>query len=52
MEKKYRVTLNINTDSLSWIRSDTKEFDQIEIRSKGEEWSKEVISVIRSLGHL
>lgn len=52
MEKKYRVTLNINTDCISWIRSDTKEFDQIDIRSKGDEWSEEVISVIRSLGDL
>ena len=52
MEKKYRVTLNIDTDAVSWIRSDTKEFDQIPVKSHGEEWAKEVISIIRDLKNL
>ena len=52
MEKKYHVTLNIDTDSISWIRSDTKEFDQIPVNAGGEEWAKEVISRVRELKDL
>ena len=52
IDKKYRVTLNIDTDAVSWIRSDTKEFDQIPVKSRGEEWAKEVISIVRDLKNL
>lgn len=52
MAKKYRITLNIDTDQVSWVRSDTKEFDQIDIQPDSGEWTKEVISIIRNLKDL
>ena len=49
MDKKYRITLNIDMDTVSWIRSETKEFDQIEIPSDGDNWSQNVIEIVRKL---
>ncbi len=52
MAKKYRITMNIDTDTVSWIRSETKDFDAIEISSKDETWAHEVIEIIRKLENL
>ena len=52
MAKKYRITMNIDTDTVSWIRSETKDFDAIEITSKDETWAHEVIEIIRKLENL
>ena len=52
MDKKYRITLNIDMDTVSWIRSETKEFDQIEIPSDGDNWSQNVIEIVRKLNDL
>ena len=46
------VTLNIDMDTVSWIRSETKEFDQIEIPSDGDNWSQNVIEIVRKLKDL
>ncbi len=52
MAKKYRVTLNIDMDSVSWIRSDTKNFEMIDIPAKDETWAHEVITIVRKLKEL
>ena len=52
MEKKYRITLNIDTDTVSWIRSDTKDFDAIDIDKESENWAHQVIEIIRKLKDL
>ena len=52
MAKKYRITLNIDMESVSWIRSETKEFEAIDIPSKGEDWAQQVIAIVRKLKDL
>ena len=52
MAKKYRITLNIDMESVSWIRSETKEFEAIDIPSKGEDWARQVIAIVRKLKDL
>ena len=52
MAKKYRITMNIDTDTVSWIRSETKDFDAIDIDSKDGNWAHEVIGIIRDLKDL
>ena len=52
MANKYRITLNIDMDTVSWIRSETKEFEQIEIPSKEENWAQQVIAIVRNLKNL
>ena len=52
MAKKYRITMNIDTDTVSWIRSETKDFDAIDIDSKDGNWAHEVIGIIRNLKDL
>ena len=47
MEKKYRVTLHIDTDSVVRSHTDTKEFEQKTIGSKDDKWSANVISIVR-----
>ena len=49
LEKKYPVTLHIDTDSILRTRSGSKEFEQYEIVSKGERWANNVITIVRSL---
>lgn len=52
MRKKYRITLNIDMESVSWIRSDTKDFNQIEIVSGDGNWASQVIAIVRKLKDL
>ena len=52
MEKKYRVTLNIDTETVSWIRSETKDFDAININPENGIWAHQVIEIIRNLKEL
>ena len=52
MAKKYRVTLNIELNTVSWIRSDTKEFEQIDIPSDGNDWAQQAIAIVRQLKDL
>ena len=52
MANKYRITLNIDMDTVSWIRSETKEFEQIESPSKEENWAQQVIAIVRNLKNL
>ncbi len=52
MEKKYRVTLNIDTDTVSWIRSDTKEFDVINLDCESGNWAQQVITIVKKLKEL
>ena len=52
MAKKYRVTMNIDTDTVSWIRSETKDFDSIEIDPNNGVWAHQVIGIIRDLKDL
>ena len=52
MANKYRITLNIDTDSVSWIRSETKDFDTIGIDPNNENWAHQVIEIIRKLKEL
>ncbi len=47
MEKKYRVTLHIDTDSVVRIHTDTKEYEQTVIESQDGKWSNHVISIVR-----
>lgn len=52
MAKKYRVTLNIDMESVSWIRSDTKDFEMINIDPKGDSWARQVTDILRRLKDL
>ena len=52
MAKKYRVTLNIDTDSVSWIRSETKDFEVIDIDKNSGNWAHQVIEIVRKLKEL
>ncbi len=52
LSRKYRITLNIDTDTVSWIRSETKDFDAIDINSKEGNWAHQVIEIIRDLKEL
>lgn len=52
MEEKYRVTLNIDMETVSWIRSETKDFEQIEIPTNGDDWGQQVIAIVRKLKDL
>ena len=46
MEKKYRLTLHIDTDSVVRIHTGTKEFEQEMIESHDGKWSSRVISIV------
>ena len=46
MEKKYRLTLHIDTDSVVRIHTGTKEFEQEMIESHDDKWSSCVISIV------
>ena len=52
MAKKYRITLNIDTDTVSWIRSETKEFEMIDVKPEDGNWAREVIEIVRRLKDL
>ena len=49
LQKKYPVTLHIDTDSILRTQSGSKEFEQYEIESKDEKWANNVITIVRSL---
>ena len=50
--EKYRVTLNIDLETVSWIRSEIKDFEQIDIPSNGEDFGQQVIAIVRKLKDL
>ena len=52
MAEKYRVTLNIDMEAVSWIRSDTKEFELIDIDTDTDNWAQQVITTVRKLKDL
>ena len=52
MAKKYRITMNIDTDTVSWIRSETKEFEMIDVKPEDGNWTREVIEIVRRLKDL
>ena len=52
MARKYRITLNIDMDAVSWIRSETKDFEMIYIDSKDGSWAQQVIAIVRKLKDL
>ena len=47
MEKKYRETLHIDTDSVVRIHTGTKDFEQEMVDAAGDKWSGQVISIVR-----
>ena len=47
LEKKYRVTLHIDTDSVVRIHTDQRDFEQEMIDAGGDKWSARVISIVR-----
>ncbi len=49
---KYRVTLNIDMETVSWILSETKEFEAIEIDTQNGPWANQVIGIVRKLKDL
>ncbi len=51
MEKKYKITLHIETDHVLWIRLGTKEFDDYPVEAQNEKWANNVISIVRNLNN-
>lgn len=52
MAQKYRITLNIDMESVSWIRSESKDFEMIDIPSDKGQWAQQVITIVRGLKDL
>lgn len=52
MEKKYKITLHIETDHVLRVRMGTKEFEDIPLEAHDERWANHVITIVRGLKDL
>ena len=49
--KKYPTTITVDNDSVLFTHSSTKEFEQFDLSGSATEWSKQVISIMKTLNN-